>query len=611
MLPDITAGLMALAAPLPLAGPPGAAIVGKPAEPPASGMLSAALFASFLTQSSSPDLTAAPTAAVPTVKHEIVTGLNAKRLTSETLETMDTLPTLSFPSTETKAKPSELPSQSIPVHKPEHKADDDKAASALPDASVNSLNAAPIAVLSPIAVPVQAALLPVLTPSALNAAAPLPASNALSVSVGQIQPQTETLNAPMPAAVPSAPPVLSPAPPVLLSSPQTVGQAASPVASALEPPKTAAGLPLAASFRAVPQIVRAANPLPPPGPTQAAPLPLVTAALGPVVPSTASAAAVSVLVQPAIVPAPLPLGPAKSPGKFIPTALKPAAVNADTNTRIDTESLLAEAPTIAAKTAVSAKLPEPSFGSQSIAPAKALEAKAPELEKALEPSTPLTAQVPGFAAPVAGLGSRPLSAADQAKIVHQVAEGVGAMPLPTRPGGVQQMSLQLHPKDWGSLQVSVSVTAGPQTGSAKTVTAHIVAETPQVKAALQSQTGALHQALRASGLNLSHLTVSVKPPEVKPLDAKLPEIKPAGQSASAGLSSGQGQSTNSGQTNSGQSGTPAQSADTQLGTSAGGSQHGRQEQPPPAAAQAEPEPEEAPVARLPIRPASGRIDTRA
>ncbi len=202
-------------------------------------------------------------------------------------------------------------------------------------------------------------------------------------------------------------------------------------------------------------------------------------------------------------------------------------------------------------------------------------------------------------------GAKPLSASDRAEVVRQAADGVGAMPLAAKPGAAERMSVQLHPKDWGSLQISVSVAPSQNAGAAKTVTAHIVAETPQVKAALQSGTGALHQALRASGLHLEHLTVSVKTP-----DSKAPEVKPAASSAAAGSSSGQSQSEQSRQSYS-----PPGAGFGGFGANhfgAGGSQDSRQGQPPASPPDApDAAPDDAPAGSSPLRPAAGRIDTRA
>ena len=154
MPPDIIAGLIALT------GPPGAAGTGKAAEPPASRTVSAAVFAALLTQSSPPTLKlAAPkTDAAPMVK----LGLAAKQQTSKhsktlsILKTMDTLPPLSFPSTGTATKASELPLLNAPAHKAA--ADDSKTvaakAPALTPGAATPLNSS--LDLVPIAVPVQA-----------------------------------------------------------------------------------------------------------------------------------------------------------------------------------------------------------------------------------------------------------------------------------------------------------------------------------------------------------------------------------------------------------------------------------------------------------------------
>ncbi len=712
MPPDITAGLIASACPLPPTGPPGAVRTSKLANPPGSSTLNAALFASLLTQSSPPNLKlAAPkTDAPPTV-----IGLAAKQQTSKnpktpgTLKTMDTLPALSFPAAGTATQASELLSSSPTGHKA---GADDKTAT---DASQNAANPtaatettsnnAPNAALTvvPIAIPVQAVLLPVLTPAAAPApllsraseyaapqvsglAAPqvssvvapqvssvvaplaasalpepfgntlsssaiplptLPAPNALPAPnvpfmlVGSTQPQGAPLTTPIPAFLlpvasllpqspqtpvsqaPQASQALAPQLPLPAGTPPTAGQVTAqgkPVpeetllaASVPEPTKITAGssqgLPHIAALG--PVTLSRAVPIQPLSPAQAALL-LPPFTPNQAIPNAASTAALGAFVQPAtaappvVFPATLLSGPAKPLGKSVPTALKSPPTNADTYTRIAETGMVAkpmllEAPAVATKSRVSGDLPEPNPGSRSIVPEKIGDAKA----GAKAPTGMLEAEMPtAQAAPLTAVpSSRPLSVAEQIKIVHQVADGVGAMPLPAKPGGVQQMSLQLHPKDWGSLQVSVSVAPAQETGAAKTVTAHIVAETPQVKAALQSQTGVLHQALRASGLNLTHLTVSVRPAA---------ETVPAAQGASAGFSGGQGQPGG------GNQGQPAhtapaasQSAGTQLGTGAGSSQNGRQGQPPAftsTAAQAEVE-ESAPVP-LPIRP-SGRVDTHA
>ena len=48
----------------------------------------------------------------------------------------------------------------------------------------------------------------------------------------------------------------------------------------------------------------------------------------------------------------------------------------------------------------------------------------------------------------------------------------------------------------------------------------MIAESPQVKAALESQTSELHHALRAAGMDLERLTVSVQPASAQPAAAQ-------------------------------------------------------------------------------------------
>ena len=104
----------------------------------------------------------------------------------------------------------------------------------------------------------------------------------------------------------------------------------------------------------------------------------------------------------------------------------------------------------------------------------------------------------------------PLTAAERAEVVKQAAEGVGVMPLPSKPGATEQMTLQLHPKDWGQLQVSVTLAPGQSSSAVQTVTAHIVATSPQVKAALESGSGDLRHSLRDAGLHLDKMTITVQ-----------------------------------------------------------------------------------------------------
>jgi len=193
----------------------------------------------------------------------------------------------------------------------------------------------------------------------------------------------------------------------------------------------------------------------------------------------------------------------------------------------------------------------------------------------------------------------PLSHAERAQIVKQAADGVGAMRGPGRPETPEQMTIHLHPKDWGKLQVSV--TLAPQThpevaAGQKTVTAHIVAESHQVKAALESQTGELHHALRAAGMNLDKLTVSVR------------SVDHTGSAASSGSSQPQ---TNLGGSAGGNSGN-GQPGGSSFASFAGNPQSGRQGYSPnyPAPfSSPETETTSEPIAPRPL--VRGQIDARA
>lgn len=140
----------------------------------------------------------------------------------------------------------------------------------------------------------------------------------------------------------------------------------------------------------------------------------------------------------------------------------------------------------------------------------------------------------------------PLTRADRAEMVRQAAEAVSAMPLPAKPGDAQQMTLNLHPKDWGKLQISVQISAqaAPQSAegqpaaaagsesarreATRSVVAHIVADSPQVKAALENGGSELRRALHQSGLHLERMTITVQ------------SADPAAQSGAAAGSGQQG-----------------------------------------------------------------------
>lgn len=101
-----------------------------------------------------------------------------------------------------------------------------------------------------------------------------------------------------------------------------------------------------------------------------------------------------------------------------------------------------------------------------------------------------------------------LTPAERASALHQVADAVSAMPLPAA-GGHGQMTLQLHPQDWGSLHLSVAMTPAAD-GSGTQIVAHVVAENGAVRDALELHGHELRQALQDAGLHLERLTVTVQ-----------------------------------------------------------------------------------------------------
>ena len=635
MPPDSIAGLTALAA-----APPGAAFS---AGPPLPESLSASLFAAFLAQSSPPVMPAAPKAAAMQTLTTDPKQTPLEKQALPKLKTMDTLPLLSFPpALKAKVNASELllsqiPGPPAPAHRAsaESRLAPETPSAALPEAG--QAIALPVFAVPVFAVPVL--LVPVLLVPLLPAG--FVSAPASSAPVGPRDLDTQTLStaglftsdpapfvpvAPPQTGPPAAPPATpQPAPALPTAAPASALPAAAPAAGTGKPPE-----PMALSAVQVKQaagptadaLPRVVSPIPAvPLPQDTLPqdtlpqdtlpqdtLPQDTLPQDTLPPAAAGAAFVPaaapavVAAVPQISPAPSATGLLKpaglKTGGVLASTLKPSRENADTSTRTPP----GQAPAVIPKAGVPAAAPEPM-------PEKHPAAQKPSETAESGTNSGLPAPPMGSPADVIKTRAMPLTAGERAEVVRQAADGVGAAALPAKPGAVQQMSVQLHPKDWGSLQVSVTVAPSQEAGTAKTVTAHIVAETPQVKAALQSQTGALHQALRASGLHLEHLTVSVKTAE-----AGTPEVKPAAQSASAGFSSGHGQSDNSGQSygqpNAG-SGTEGFGNGFANGFGAGGSPNNRQGQPQafiPAMTDAEPD--DAPAASL-IRLAAGRIDTHA
>ncbi len=124
-------------------------------------------------------------------------------------------------------------------------------------------------------------------------------------------------------------------------------------------------------------------------------------------------------------------------------------------------------------------------------------------------ATPKDAPVP---ATPTSTETAPFTPAERAALVKQIADTANIM-QPGRQNGVQsRLTIQLHPKDWGHLTVEISVAAGEHTPGSTPVVAHLVAESPAVKAELENHLGELHKALQDAGMNLQSAVVAVQSP---------------------------------------------------------------------------------------------------
>ena len=225
-----------------------------------------------------------------------------------------------------------------------------------------------------------------------------------------------------------------------------------------------------------------------------------------------------------------------------------------------------------------------------------------------EGAAPVPNQAPTVSTQTLAAAPAPLTRTDRAEVVRQVADAVGTMPTPARPGAASQMTLQLHPKDWGQLQITVRTTPAVQGNvtQKQTVTAHVVAASPQIKAVLDSGSGDLRHALRQAGLHLDKLTVTVQAPE---------------SGTKSGMTAGGGHQLSGG--NGGQSppdgrpsGNGQQGGSASFASFTGSPQGGRpdgQSAPPQASAYETGEQMEEPAADrgMPQRAVPGQVDMRA
>lgn len=120
---------------------------------------------------------------------------------------------------------------------------------------------------------------------------------------------------------------------------------------------------------------------------------------------------------------------------------------------------------------------------------------------------------PAGEAKAAAAPAAPVAPADRAALMQQAGESVQALHAQGLGHGRGQMTLQLHPQDWGKLQVSVSMTPDAKGTGGTLVTAHVVADSAAVKQALETGGADLRRTLREAGLHLERLTVTVRPAE--------------------------------------------------------------------------------------------------
>jgi len=194
----------------------------------------------------------------------------------------------------------------------------------------------------------------------------------------------------------------------------------------------------------------------------------------------------------------------------------------------------------------------------------------------------------------------PLSHAEQVQIAKQAGDGIGAITPPLQPGDAQQMTIQLHPKDWGKLQVSVTLApqaAADAVAGQKTVSAHIIVDSPQVKAALENQTGELRTAMRSAGMHLDQVTVSVQ--SAKTVDAPTAANNSQWQQGNSGSADPQ----------SSQNGQPGGSAFASFAGNSQGNNQGHSPNLP--SAYVTPETDDSLELAAPRQLMRGQIDTRA
>ncbi|BDI32773.1 hypothetical protein CCAX7_48240 [Capsulimonas corticalis] len=209
--------------------------------------------------------------------------------------------------------------------------------------------------------------------------------------------------------------------------------------------------------------------------------------------------------------------------------------------------------------------------------------------------------------------SVPMPAQDRAAMITKVVDKIGEMKLDAQGKGGDKVTLQLHPQDWGQLNLTVTMTPKVDASGQTTtmVTAHVAAENPVVKQALESHLNDLRRSLNEQGLKLDTLTVTVDTVSAASASA---------QSGGSGLMSGHHPSNDGSQTQTSQSqaqsggfdgSNQGQRAFADFGAGQfGGGQRGQQSQQPSWTAH-DADLDTVPTVAAIRSNASGRVDVRA
>lgn len=232
-----------------------------------------------------------------------------------------------------------------------------------------------------------------------------------------------------------------------------------------------------------------------------------------------------------------------------------------------------------------------------------------------ENAAALTMSAPTSSGPQSASAS--LTPADRASVMQQISDGAQQMTQQPVANGVREINLQLHPHDWGQIKLSVRMTptVGEDGAVGTSVIAHIVADNPTVKAALETHTAELRQTLQEAGMKLDQLSVTVQAPDAAAQSGTASqEQRPFSQDGGAWTGSG-ASTPGAGTFGADQTGSGAGfSGGFSSGFSEGsGGQTHRQPSPSPTAAWTEDAgtPETTPSANNSARLPMGRWDSRA